>query len=99
MTVNTLKSSGTLWFIGTLIAVLFLATNLPWELDDYDQAKQAYTSFEMINAGHWFYQHTPHQHVATKPPLVGWVSSILFAITRSWEVAWRLPSLLAAITL
>jgi 4-amino-4-deoxy-L-arabinose transferase-like glycosyltransferase len=99
MTVNTLKSPGTLWFIGTLIAVLFLATNLPWELDDYDQAKQAYTSFEMINAGHWFYQHTPHQHVATKPPLVGWVSSILFAITRSWEVAWRLPSLLAAITL
>jgi 4-amino-4-deoxy-L-arabinose transferase-like glycosyltransferase len=99
MTVNTLKSSGTLWFIGTLIAVLFLATNLPWELDDYDQAKQAYTSFEMINAGHWFYQHTPHQHVATKPPLVGWISSAFFAVTRSWEVAWRLPSLLAAIAL
>src|SRR5207244_6343034 len=32
-------------------------------------------------------------------PLVGWVSAGLFAMTRSWEVSWRLPSLLAAIAL
>lgn len=89
----------TLWIIGGLVAVLFVATNLPWELDDYDQAKQAYTSFEMVNAGHWFYQHTPHERTATKPPLVGWISVALFAITRSWELAWRLPSLLAAVAL
>ncbi|HEU5312657.1 MAG TPA: glycosyltransferase family 39 protein, partial [Candidatus Udaeobacter sp.] len=38
-------------------------------------------------------------HMATKPPLVGWVSAVLFGLTRSWEVAWRLPSLLAAIAL
>jgi 4-amino-4-deoxy-L-arabinose transferase-like glycosyltransferase len=99
MTAKTLEAPGTLWTIGGLIVVLFLATNLPWHLDDYDQAKQAYASFEMVNAGHWFYQHTPHERIATKPPLIAWISAALFAITRSWELAWRLPSLLAAMAL
>jgi 4-amino-4-deoxy-L-arabinose transferase-like glycosyltransferase len=85
--------------VGTVGAVLLLVTNLPWQLDDYDQAKQAFTSFEMIKEGHWLYQHTPHGRVATKPPFIGWVSAGVFAITRSWAVAWRLPSFLAALAI
>ena len=54
--------------------VLFASANLPWQLEDYDQAKQAFTSFEMLQQGHWLYQHTPNESVATKPPLVGWTS-------------------------
>src|SRR5207237_9443010 len=53
----------------------------------------------MIKEGRWFYQQTPHERVATKPPLVGWVSAGLFAMTRLWELSWRLPSLLAAVAL
>ncbi|MFL6583007.1 MAG: ArnT family glycosyltransferase [Chthoniobacterales bacterium] len=79
--------------------VLFASANLPWQLEDYDQAKQAFTSFEMLQQGHWLYQHTPSGWIATKPPLVGWVSAGLFAITRSSEVAWRLPSFISALTL
>ena len=94
-----LSSKGTVWVVAAISFLLFLIGNLPWHLDDYDQAKQAFTSFEMIKEGHWFYQQTPHERVATKPPLVGWTSAGLFGITRSWEVAWRLPSLLAAIAL
>ena len=82
-----------------LAVALFAIGNLPWELDDFDQAKQAFTSFEMVERGHWFYQHTPNWWVATKPPLVGWISAGIFEVTRSWELAWRLPSLLAAIAL
>src|SRR5437773_11642463 len=96
---SLLQNSRTVWVIAALTIVLFLATNLPWNLDDYDQAKQAFTSFEMIKEGHWLYQQTPHERVATKPPLVGWISAGLFAMTRSWELAWRLPSFLAAIAL
>lgn len=94
-----LSSKRTVWVVAAVSFLLFLIGNLPWQLDDYDQAKQAFTSFEMIKEGHWFYQQTPHERVATKPPLVGWISAGLFGITRSWEVAWRLPSLLAAIAL
>jgi len=92
---NTLAA----WIVSAIAVVLFLITNLPWQLDDYDQAKQAFTSFEMVKEGHWFYQHTPHERVATKPPLVGWISAGFFSLTRSWEIAWRLPSFLAAIAM
>ncbi len=96
---SVLEEKRTWWIVGIAAAVLFAVTNLPWHLDDYDQAKQAFVSFEMVQEGHWFYQHTPNGWVATKPPLVGWISALIFALTRSWDVAWRLPSLLAAATL
>src|ERR1700747_2767184 len=96
---SLLEDRRTLWIVAALIVVLFVIANLPWQLDDYDQAKQAFTSFEMVKEGHWFYQHTPHEGVATKPPLVGWISAAVFAVTRSWEIAWRLPSLVAALPL
>ena len=99
MTENLLQDRRTLWFVASLTIILFAVANLPWQLDDYDQAKQAFTSFQMIKEGRWFYQQTPHEHVATKPPLVGWISAGLFAITRSWDLAWRLPSLLAAVAI
>jgi 4-amino-4-deoxy-L-arabinose transferase-like glycosyltransferase len=99
MTRDLLEDKRTLWIVGSLTVLLFAIANLPWQLDDYDQAKQAYTSFEMIKEGHWLYQQTPHERVATKPPLVGWISAGLFAITRSWELSWRLPSFLAAVAL
>ena len=94
-----LESPITRWGLLALAVVLFAVGNLPWHLDDFDQAKQAFTSFEMVERGHWFYQHTPNWWVATKPPLVGWMSAAIFSATRSWELAWRLPSFLAAIGL
>jgi 4-amino-4-deoxy-L-arabinose transferase-like glycosyltransferase len=99
MTNSLLQDRRTVWLVGAIAIFLFLIGNLPWQLDDYDQAKQAFTSFEMIKEGHWFYQRTPQEHVATKPPLVGWISAGLFSLTRSWDVAWRAPSLLAAIAI
>ena len=93
------SSKRILWFVAGLTILLFAVANLPWQLDDYDQAKQAFTSFQMIKEGRWFYQQTPHEHVATKPPLVGWISAGLFEITGSWETAWRLPSFLGAIAI
>jgi 4-amino-4-deoxy-L-arabinose transferase-like glycosyltransferase len=87
----------TFWSLAAIMLVLFSVTDLPWHLDDYDQAKQAWTSYEMVTEGHWFYQRTSDdQGLATKPPLTGWISAAIFTITRSWDVAWRLPSLLCA---
>jgi 4-amino-4-deoxy-L-arabinose transferase-like glycosyltransferase len=92
-----LKDRRTLWALAAIMLILFSITNLPWELDNYDQAKQAWTSYEMVTEGHWFYQRTSDdQGLATKPPLTGWVSAATFAVTRSWDVAWRLPGLICA---
>ena len=86
--------------LGWMLA-LFILRDVPWRLDEYDQAKQAYTSLEMVQAGSWWFQHLPgRQSVATKPPLVGWTSAAIYYLTGGrWEIAWRLPSLLAAVAL
>src|SRR6476659_303376 len=76
MTRGLLEDHRTLWVVAVLIVVLFAIANLPWQLDDYDQAKQAFTSFEMVKEGHWLYQHTPQERIATKPPMVGWISAV-----------------------
>ena len=60
-----------LWFV--LILALFGVRNIPWHLDNYDQAKQAYTSLEMVQDQHWWIQHSPKGPPALKPPLAGWV--------------------------
>jgi 4-amino-4-deoxy-L-arabinose transferase-like glycosyltransferase len=99
VTQSLLEDRRGLWVVAGFTILLFAIANLPWQLDDYDQAKQAFTSFEMIKEGHWFYQRTPHEHVATKPPLIGWISAGLFSSTGSWDAAWRLPSFLASIAL
>jgi 4-amino-4-deoxy-L-arabinose transferase-like glycosyltransferase len=94
-----LEDQCTAWVLAAVSFLLFLIGNLPWQLDDYDQAKQGFTSFQMIKEGRWLYQQTPHAHVATKPPLVAWISAGLFGFTRSWDLSWRLPSFLAAVAL
>jgi 4-amino-4-deoxy-L-arabinose transferase-like glycosyltransferase len=94
-----LQNRRTFWIVVCLTTLLFMVGNLPWRLDDYDQAKQAFTSYEMVREGHWLYQRTPNEHAATKPPLVGWMSAGIFTVTRSWAIAWRLPSFLCALAL
>src|SRR4051794_31001457 len=93
---NLLEARWLQWVIVFFALAICLTTNLPWHLDDYDQAKQAFTSYEMVKQGHWLSQDTPREHLATKPPLVGWISAGLFEITRSWDAAWRVPSLISA---
>ncbi|MEP6937073.1 MAG: glycosyltransferase family 39 protein [Chthoniobacterales bacterium] len=94
-----LERRSTFSIVSAVALVLFGITNLPWQLGDYDQAKQAFTSLEMVQEGGWLYQRTPNEFVATKPPAVGWISAGSFALTRSWDLSWRLPSFIAALTL
>ena len=89
-------------FIGVFVAailVLFSVRNLPWHLDDLDQAKQAFVSYQMIENGAWLVQNTPRGEIATKPPLQGWISAGLYLAAggRGWEFAWRLPVFVAAL--
>src|SRR5690242_9203478 len=66
------------WFMLTVVAAtlaMCAIRNLPWHLDDFDQAKQAFVSFEMVEGGQWWFQHTPSGDAATKPPLAGWISA------------------------
>lgn len=96
---DTITGSPWRWLIICALVLLALTRNLPWHLDDYDQAKQAYVSFEMLEQGAWWFQHTPDGLVATKPPLIGWISAGLRALGLPWDVAWRLPGIVAALVI
>src|SRR5438874_7900880 len=100
-----------LLIVSVLTVCFFAVSNLPWNLDDYDQAKQAFVSFQMAGQQRWLYQttpdegtkasggrHSPH-HINSKPPAVAWVSAALYQLTRSWDSAWRFPSFVAALVL
>ena len=100
-----------LLIVSVLTVCFFAVSNLPWNVDDYDQAKQAFVSFQMIGQQRWLYQttpdegtkasggrHSPH-HINSKPPAVAWVSAALYQLTRSWDFAWRFPSFVAALVL
>jgi len=71
-----------LLIVSVLTVCFFAVSNLPWNLDDYDQAKQAFVSFQMVGQQRWLYQttpdegtkasggrHSPH-HINSKPPAV-----------------------------
>src|SRR5207253_10489625 len=90
-----LRHNRAMWIVAALLIAFFAIANLPWQLDNYYQAKQAFTSFQMVNEWRWFYQQTPHERVATKPPLVVWVSAGIFLLTRSWDVVLRMMSVVA----
>src|SRR2546430_2003123 len=100
-----------LLIVSVLTVCFFAVSNLPWNLDDYDQAKQAFVYYQMIGQQRGLYQttpdegtkasggrHSPH-HINSKPPVVAWVSAALYQLTRSWDFAWRFPSFAAALAL
>jgi len=109
--VQTDKNRRMLLIVSMLTVGFFAVSNLPWTLDDYDQAKQAFVSFQMVGQQRWLYQTTPDEgmgarggrhsshHINSKPPAVAWISAGLYQITRSWDFAWRFPSFVAAIVL
>src|SRR5437588_3543839 len=109
--VETGQNRRTLLIVSVVTVCFFVITNLPWTLDDYDQAKQAFVSFQMIGQQRWLYQTTPDEgtgahaprhsshHINSKPPGVAWISAALYQTTRSWDFAWRFPSLVSAIAL
>jgi 4-amino-4-deoxy-L-arabinose transferase-like glycosyltransferase len=93
------ESKWTLWLVAALTLIFFSITNLPWQLDEYSQDRQALAAFDVVQLGQWFYQEAPRDREATKPPLIAWMSAGLYAVTRSWDFAWRFPSFAAAIAL
>ncbi len=93
------RSGSPYWPMAAALAallLLFAIRGWPWVLHGYDQAKQAFVPVEIVTTGHWLVQHTPDGLTATKPPLLGWIATLVYRATGSWQAAWWMPSLFAA---
>src|SRR5947207_15895466 len=108
---ETGQSRRTLLIVSMLTVCFFAVANLPWTLDDYDQAKQAFVSFQMIGQHRWLYQTTPHEgmgarggghscdHISSKPPAGPCMSAARYLITRPGGFAWRCLARVAPVAL
>ncbi len=95
----TLSSKWFLFAVVALAVVVFSVRNLPWHYEAYDEAKQAFTSIQMVEGGKWWYQETARGRSATKPPLQGWVAAGFHLVGVPWPVAFRLPPFLASLAI
>ncbi len=81
-----------------LFALVLLGTGLglrdPWPSDE---PRFVLAARSMIEHGQWLFPHRGHELYPDKPPLFMWLEALFFLLTRSWRVAFLLPSLLAGL--
>ncbi|TLY50264.1 MAG: glycosyltransferase family 39 protein [Gammaproteobacteria bacterium] len=85
-----------LWLL--LCAFVILAAGIglrdPWPADE---PRFALSAQQMVQSGDWLIPHRGHEIYADKPPAFMIAQAASYEITRSWRVAFLLPSLLAAL--
>jgi 4-amino-4-deoxy-L-arabinose transferase-like glycosyltransferase len=95
------------WWLGTarreliwfgVFALLLLGVGIglrdPWPSDE---PRFALVARWMVEHGQWLFPHRGHELYPDKPPVFMWLQAAAFVLTRSWRVAFLLPSLLAAL--
>lgn len=79
-------------------ALVILAAGIglrdPWPSDE---PRFALAAKQMIQSGEWLFPHRGSELYPDKPPMLMWMQAASYLVTRSWRVAFLLPSLLAAL--
>ena len=66
----------------------------PWPSDE---PRFTLSAKQMVESGDWLFPHRGRELYSDKPPMLMWAEAASFEITRSWRVAFLLPSLLAGL--
>ena len=81
-----------------VFAVLLLGLGIglrdPWPSDE---PRFALVAHWMVEHGQWLFPHRGHELYPDKPPVFMWLEALAYLLTRSWRVAFLLPSLLAGL--
>jgi 4-amino-4-deoxy-L-arabinose transferase-like glycosyltransferase len=85
-----------LWFGLFALFVLGVGIGLrdPWPSDE---PRFALVARWMVEHGQWLFPHRGHELYPDKPPVFMWTQALAYFLTRSWRVAFLLPSLLSAL--
>lgn len=86
------------FWLFALLAVCVLGAGLglrdPWPADE---PRFALVAQQMVESGDWLFPHRGSELYADKPPLFMNLQAASYELTRSWRIAFLLPSLLAAL--
>ncbi|WP_266159500.1 ArnT family glycosyltransferase [Dyella silvatica] len=66
----------------------------PWPSDE---PRFTLAAKQMVDSGDWLFPHRGSELYSDKPPMLMWAEAASYTLTRSWRVAFLLPSLLAAL--
>ena len=62
-----------------------------------DEPRFVLAAKQMVESGQWLIPHRGSELYAHKPPVFMWLQAAAYQVVRDWEVAFLLPSLLAAL--
>lgn len=84
------------WFMVFALIVIGAGLGLraPWPADE---PRFVLVARQMWESGNWLFPHRGQELYADKPPLFFWIIAATYSIVRHWNVAFLLPSLLAAL--
>ncbi len=81
-----------------VMALLVLGAGLglrdPWPSDE---PRFALVARQMVESGDWLFPHRGLELYSDKPPMLMWWQATLYSLTGHWNIAFLLPSLLAAL--
>jgi 4-amino-4-deoxy-L-arabinose transferase-like glycosyltransferase len=81
-----------------LLAFVLLGAGIglrdPWPSDE---PRFTLSAKQMVESGDWLFPHRGRELYSDKPPMQMWTEAAAYEITRSWRVAFLLPSLLAGL--
>lgn len=85
-----------LWFFAIAFVVLAFGIGLraPWPADE---PRFVLVAKQMWESGEWLFPHRGQELYPDKPPLYFWLLGAAYALVRDWNLAFLLPSLLAAL--
>ncbi|HET8553585.1 MAG TPA: glycosyltransferase family 39 protein [Rhodanobacteraceae bacterium] len=85
-----------IWFGVFALLLLGLGMGLrdPWPSDE---PRFALVAQWMVQHGQWLFPHRGQELYSDKPPVFFWLEAASYLITRSWRVAFLLPSLLSGL--
>ena len=97
MSVATASERRAFWLFA-LLALSVLGAGLglrdPWPADE---PRFALVARQMVQGGDWLFPHRGGELYADKPPLFMNLQAASYELTRSWRIAFLLPSLLASL--
>ena len=81
-----------------LLAFVLLGAGIglrdPWPSDE---PRFTLSAKQMVESGDWLFPHRGRELYSDKPPMLMWTEAAAYEVTRSWRVAFLLPSLLAGL--
>ncbi len=86
-----------LWYLlGFALLLLGIGIGLrdPWPSDE---PRFALVAHWMVERGQWLFPHRGHELYPDKPPLFMWLQAVFYLVTRTWRLAFMLPSLLSGL--